>query len=143
MTGDHRQRRRDLAVLAGLGAALAAGLLIEPSLEEGGVALQLFGWRLPATCWFRLVAGLPCAGCGMTRAVVLALHGQLRAAAQAHPFALPLLGLAAVLAALCAAGLAGWSGPRRKAADRAFAAALAAFLAALLGWWALGLARAA
>jgi hypothetical protein len=143
-------RRFDLAVLAGLGAALALGLAIRPPLELAtrpplepeASALRLFGWALPSTCWFRLLTGWPCAGCGMTRAVVLALHGELRAAWQTHPFALPLLALGAAQAGIRLAGLAGWSRLRRRAADRAFVAALTALLALLLVWWGLRLAGA-
>ena len=138
---DGRRRRIDLAVVSGLGAALAIGLAIQPSVEEGGVALRLFGLPLPATCWFRLATGLPCAGCGMTRAVVLALHGAPRAAWHAHPFALPLLGLAGLQLILRAASLAGWTGPGLRWADRAFVGALTALLVAMLAWWVLQLAR--
>jgi hypothetical protein len=138
---DARLRRFDLAVVTSLGAVLAIGLAIRPSFEEGGVALRLFGLPLPATCWFRLATGLPCAGCGMTRAVVLALHGEPRAAWQAHPFALPLLGLAGLQLILRAASLAGWTGRRLKWADVAFVGALTILLVAMLGWWAVRLAR--
>ena len=138
---DARHRRFDLAIVAGLSAALAIGLAIRPSFEEGGVVLRLFGVQLPATCWFRLVTGLPCAGCGMTRAVVLALHGEPRAARQAHPFALPLLGLGGLQLILRAASLAGWTGPGLTWADRAFVGALTTFLVAMLAWWVLQLAR--
>ena len=138
---DGRRRRVDLAVVSGLGAALAIGLAIQPSVEEGGVALRLFGLPLPATCWFRLATGLPCAGCGMTRAVVLALHGAPRAAWHVHPFALPLLGLAGLQLMLRAANLAGWTGAGPRWADRAFLGALTVVLVAMLAWWALQLAR--
>lgn len=132
-------RRLDLAVLAGLGAALALGLAIQPPREPEANELRLFGWALPSTCWFRLLTGWPCAGCGMTRAVVLALHGELRAAWQTHPFALPLLALGTAQAGIRLAGLAGWSRPRQRAADRAFVGAFIALLALLLGWWGLRL----
>jgi len=36
-------------------------------------------------CRFRLWFGIPCAGCGMTHAVFLALHGHPFAALQANP----------------------------------------------------------
>ncbi len=137
---DACRRRFDLAVVAGLGAALAIGLALQSSVEEGSVTLRLFGLPLPATCWFRLATGMPCAGCGMTRAVVLALHGEPRAAWQAHPFALPLLGLAGVQVILRGASLAGWSGSRLKWADRAFVGALTVVLVAMLARWVLRLA---
>ena len=135
------RRRFDLGMVVGLGAALAVGLAIRPSVEGGVAVLRLFGLPLPTTCWFRLATGVPCAGCGMTRAVVLALHGAPRAAGEAHPFALPLLAFAALQLALRTASLAGLKGARMARADRAFLGGFTAFLVVLLAWWVARLAR--
>ena len=36
-------------------------------------------------CPIKFLTGVPCAGCGMTRAVVLMLHGEMAEAARFHP----------------------------------------------------------
>jgi hypothetical protein len=41
------------------------------------------------TCLVRLVAGVPCPGCGFTRAVLLLAHGRVGASARMHPLAAP------------------------------------------------------
>lgn len=57
----------------------------------------------PVLCPFRLLTGLPCPGCGLTRAWVFALHGELRQALAANPFVLVTLPAAvALVVAVCA-----------------------------------------
>lgn len=54
----------------------------------------------------RLATGLPCPGCGMTRAWVFALHGEVSAALAANPFVVVLLPAAvALVIAMAAAGV--------------------------------------
>ncbi len=55
---------------------------------------------LGGICPFRLVTGIPCPGCGMTRAVLAACRGDMTAAFAYHPL-FPLLPLVALLL-LCA-----------------------------------------
>ena len=55
------------------------------------VSLSLPGWVCP---FFRLT-GLPCPGCGLTRAVILLLKGDLQASLHFHAFA-PILLLTAL-----------------------------------------------
>lgn len=51
---------------------------------------------LPGACLLRAVWGVPCPGCGMTRAVALLLSGDLAGSVGQHALAVPiLLGLAA------------------------------------------------
>lgn len=75
----------------------AAGLLIGAALALLGLAAlaapeALLAWGPP--CLFTLALGHPCPGCGMTRALLALLHGDL-AAAWGHnrlsPLVLPLL----------------------------------------------------
>ena len=80
-----------LALAAGA-AALASGLLL----------------RLPSPCPLRHLAGIPCATCGLTRALGAALHGDFGGAAALHPAApVVLLGAAALLALLLAEAATG------------------------------------
>lgn len=63
--------------LAGLMIAGAAGL------QTALVSLGLPGWSCP----FLHVLGLPCPGCGLSRAVVALLHGDWRTSFEVHAFA--------------------------------------------------------
>jgi hypothetical protein len=55
------------------------------------VSLSLPGWECP---FFR-ITGIPCPGCGLTRAVILLLKGDVQASLRLHAFA-PILLLTAV-----------------------------------------------
>lgn len=92
-------------------------------------------------CAFRTVTGLPCPGCGMGHALLLAFNGRFADSFAAHPLGLPLLSV--WTAWLCwglanaARGRAFSDGfPRPRARSGAFA------LAALLGVYGVRLARA-
>ena len=63
-------------------AALAAGFVFTCPPES--MAL------LVIPCPFRLITGLPCPGCGSTRAWIAFLHGDVEAAVAANPFAVVL-----------------------------------------------------
>lgn len=59
----------------------------------------------PVICPFRLVTGLPCPGCGLTRSWVYLAHGDWADAAAANPFGYLTLGAALVLVVLVGAAL--------------------------------------
>ena len=61
------------------------GLLLTGALSLNVVALALHlpGWE----CAFFRVTGLPCPGCGLTRACVLLLRGEVEASIKFHAFA--------------------------------------------------------
>jgi hypothetical protein len=44
--------------------------------------VSLLGHELHWGCWFKQLFGIPCPACGMTRSVILTLHGQLPQAFQ-------------------------------------------------------------
>lgn len=52
--------------------------------------VRLFDFRLPAICVFKLITGLDCPGCGMTRALVLAFHGRFYESYLMHIWGIPL-----------------------------------------------------
>jgi hypothetical protein len=60
-------------------------------LSPDPASLRVFGVELPILCTIRSVTGYPCPGCGLTRAIVWAAHGEFRASLASHPLGLPLL----------------------------------------------------
>lgn len=83
--GDAAARRRGVVVaVLGIGALAAAAVLSPQQATHG-----------PVLCPFRLMTGLPCPGCGLTRSWVFWLHGDWQAGLTANPFGIVLL-LAAV-----------------------------------------------
>ncbi len=55
------------------------------------LALVLMNLLFDAFCPIRILFGLPCPGCGLTRAVTLLLSGQISASFSMHPMAIPFL----------------------------------------------------
>jgi hypothetical protein len=88
--GTHASRPRpaesEWIALGGVGAASAALLLSPDGIADG-----------PVVCPFRLLTGLPCPGCGLTRAWVYLAHGQWHESFVANPFGLVLLALVVAL----------------------------------------------
>jgi hypothetical protein len=112
--------------------ALAGVALLQTAL----VALHLPGWP----CAFRLATGIPCPGCGLSRAMAALLRGDWRTAVAFHAFA-PVL-LACGLLLLAAALLDGHRRARVAAAVASFESrtGLAVWLAtAFLVYWAVRL----
>lgn len=109
------------APAAAAAAVVAASLLLDLPLLA----------RLPVLCPSRVLAGIPCPGCGLTRSLVAAAHGELGRAFEFHLFG-PL-----VLCACAAAAL--WLPLRGLAARPPLSAAVAAraraALVPLLAGW--------
>jgi len=67
-------------------------LLFNPFCTWGALVLLPLAAALPSdgagipVCWFHALTGLPCPGCGLTRAFSSLLHGHLQAAFAYHPF---------------------------------------------------------
>lgn len=76
------RRGRQVALWAAAGLAALAGLALLRTWHPGEGTLSI--------CLFRNVTGIPCPGCGMTRAFALLARGDWRAALAMHPLA-PLL----------------------------------------------------
>lgn len=80
------------AVLGVIG--LGTGALLPPDWVLHG----------PQLCVFKMMSGMPCPGCGLTRAVVLLMHGDLSGSLFFHPLAIFL-----VLAGLVVAAVDGYA----------------------------------
>lgn len=108
-------------------AKLRAAFLFAGAVLAGLVLSVLLFWRAGIGCPIRYATGVPCPGCGMTRAWLSVLHGDLAAAFAYHPlfWAVPL----AVALALARAVV------RQKNFQRAFDIALAAIAAAIIALW--------
>lgn len=94
--------------------------------------LNLPAWRCP----FRMMTGLPCPGCGLTRATIALLHLNLHEALALHPFS-PLALAAAIGAIVKELPIKGSSRAiASQVAAKLFRAGLAEALGiALLIWW--------
>jgi hypothetical protein len=128
-------RRVQAFVVAVILAGLAAGFVLRPVVRLGETALALGGYCLPTTCSFRLMFGLPCATCGLTRAVVLLLHGRLQESWASHPFGIPALALIVLALPPRVAGTMGRRPRWSRLWDRAWGWSVAAALLATLLWW--------
>jgi hypothetical protein len=73
---------------------VAVGLLVG--------ALVPLAWLTngPSFCPFKVLTGLPCPGCGLTRATVALLHGDFATSFHFHPLALPMVAVMLVMALL-------------------------------------------
>ena len=82
-------------LVAGVGAAaVAAAAVIDPATVDDG----------PVICPFRLLTGLPCPGCGLTRSWAYLMHGHWSDGVAANPFGiLTLLSVVAVVVAVSVA----------------------------------------
>jgi len=80
-------------------------LLFNPFCTWGALLLLPLAALLPSggagipVCLFHSLTGLPCPGCGLTRAFSSLLHGQVGAAFAYHPFVFLLLPLFVIMAA--------------------------------------------
>jgi hypothetical protein len=109
------------------GAALCASAALEPSEVRAG----------PVVCPFRMVTGLPCPGCGMTRAWVLLAHGRPDAAMLANPFVLLVMPAAVLWVLVTLSALV----RRRPAPDPAKLMRSAALRTVACGWLAFAVVR--
>lgn len=129
----------ELALLtpsAGAFALVAIGASLV--LPLGGLGVDV--------CVVHRVSGLPCPGCGLTRAFIAVAHGDLSSAVALNPFVLVLFPLFVAVAAVWLAPSAGrarveaWLRRRRAAVGRVYRIGVLAFVgfgAARFAWFLL------
>jgi len=108
--------------------ALIVGALV-PLPSAGGSSLL----GLPNLCGFRALTGIPCPGCGLTRAVVCCCHLRFSDALHFHPLGLLLFG------GLVAISVLRLTGAEKRLRPNAYEWAAAGFVSLLLLWWVLRL----
>lgn len=122
------------ALAGGLGVALLGGKTL---VALGRVqSFVQTGRASTPVCPFRARTGLPCLGCGGTRAMELAARGDLRGAWRQNPLG-TWAGIVAWLTAACAA-LGVWSGNGKwlkRAGWACVATAPLAFVWTFVWWW--------
>ena len=80
-----------LVVLMVCAGILFFAILFNPA-QPGSPTLSFYSIRLPSTCTFHNLTGLPCPGCGLSRSLVAAVHGDI-----AGSYAFHRLGLVTLL----------------------------------------------
>lgn len=132
-----REARSPLAWVVGaviLADAALARRLLEADMER----VYFLGKPIPIACAFRRATGLPCPTCGLTRSMVLALHGNVGAAWSVMPVG-PVLILGALSLAVVSLGYAAvaprWRQASRDSARRWMARAGLAYGAAAVVLW--------
>lgn len=108
-------------IMGGVGALLAARL-ITPHQSLSG----------PVLCPFRLLTGIPCPACGLTRSWVHAAHGQWDEALALHAFGPALMLLLAVTIVVVAAH---WATRRWWISPRILTGTLVVMSVAMGVWW--------
>jgi hypothetical protein len=118
---DRSLTTRSVARRGGLAVLVAVGVVL---------AILSVGWRCPVL----LVAGVPCPTCGMTRAVRLALQGDLAGATRLHPLmwlAVPVVALFVSVELVGYARSGAWGASRRMPLSNLLMVGTAALLFAL------------
>jgi Protein of unknown function (DUF2752) len=75
-------------VIALLSAAILAGGWLSLASTE---TVKIFGIQIPALCGFKLLTGWDCPGCGLTRSLIHALHGDFGKSNAMHIWGIPLM----------------------------------------------------
>jgi len=130
-------RASNIAVMGLILLLLAAGTLLHPDGSGERTALSLLGLPLPTLCWFRLTTGIPCPGCGLTRAVTLLMHGRLGASLAMHPFGIAAVGLAVLQIPPRAARASGSTPAWSFRWDRLWSYTLLVTALLMMSWWVL------
>jgi len=111
------RRGRAIASAASAAAILAQLAIARETLGADDARAYFLGRPIGLACGFRAHFGVPCPGCGITRGVALALHGELAHAWRLSPAApLAVAGLAALAVSLLGMALLEWAGARESVA---------------------------
>lgn len=141
-------RAAPVEVLFGTWSAFVATAILAGAVL-GALAIGDWSGDGPTLCWFRGISGLPCPGCGLTRAVIHLARGELTRSFVLHPFGVPVLAWACVAATgplwprSLKRRVEAWLEDRRQAVDRSYRVLVYSFvgygalrlLVVALGYW--------
>jgi hypothetical protein len=82
------KRLNDQLTIAAISALILLAAWLSSANSEG---VKLSGIAIPPLCGFKLLTTWDCPGCGLTRSLVLALHGNWRASYLMHIWGIPLM----------------------------------------------------
>jgi hypothetical protein len=101
-----------------IGCITLADLAVGRALLRADEArVYLAAWPVDLQCAFRAATGLPCPTCGLTRSVVMSLHGEFaRAWSMAPAGPVVAAGLAAFALAMLALAFVQWAGAEERTA---------------------------
>ena len=141
--------RRERLLKGSAGVALLASLaLARVFASANSAAVYVVGGELPVVCVSRLLLGVSCPGCGMTRSVLMTLGGDLRGALAANVggpllvLAVALFGAQLLVNALRGRGAVPGRGRRRRPLVRWASAYAAVVGVVMIAQWVSGLVRA-
>lgn len=66
-----------------------------------GTSVWVAGYELHGSCWVQERFGAPCPFCGITRSIVLTIHGELARAAELNPAGVMIVLGVAIVCAVC------------------------------------------
>ena len=76
---------------------LFAGFILDPTTES----VSFLGWRVPEICASKILLGIDCLGCGLTRSVSFTMHGKLSQAWEMNLLGIPLTFVFAFIGLRC------------------------------------------
>ena len=80
--------RKDFLVIALVSAFILLAAWLSSASRE---SVKAFGIGIPTLCSFKLLTTFDCPGCGLTRSLILAIHGKWAQSYQMHIWGIPLL----------------------------------------------------
>ena len=82
-----KRRKGDLYLIGFAIIFLSVAYLLTPHPH----AVSVDGWTVPELCMYKRLFGIDCFGCGITRSVVYAVHGDFSMSWEKHLLGIPLV----------------------------------------------------
>ena len=82
-----KRRKSDIYLIGFTIVFLSVAYILTPHPQ----AVSVDGWTVPELCMYKRLFGIDCFGCGITRSVVYAVHGDFSMALEKHLLGIPLV----------------------------------------------------